>query len=194
MGVSPVFVRLAEIGPFASAFWRVALAMPILFFWAAWEARDKRNNIKAGSASRRCRIAHRSVFRRRPVFSGIWRFCKPPLPNATLLSCLAPVWVVLLSGVIIGEPVERNAYTGLAFCITGAAFLIGPSLAVAPHRLWGDVFGFLTSVFFGLYFLAVRVARRTHGAGALIFMSTVITAIILLGVAMGTGQSLWPNT
>jgi len=31
MGISPVFVRFAEIGPFASAFWRVALALPALW-------------------------------------------------------------------------------------------------------------------------------------------------------------------
>ena len=33
MGVSPIFVRLADVGPFASAFWRVALALPALYAW-----------------------------------------------------------------------------------------------------------------------------------------------------------------
>src|SRR5947207_7202984 len=33
MGVSPIFVRLADVGPFASAFWRVALALPALYVW-----------------------------------------------------------------------------------------------------------------------------------------------------------------
>ena len=33
MGVSPIFVRLADVGPFASAFWRVGGALPILFAW-----------------------------------------------------------------------------------------------------------------------------------------------------------------
>ena len=33
MGVSPIFVRLADVGPFASAFWRVALALPLLYAW-----------------------------------------------------------------------------------------------------------------------------------------------------------------
>src|SRR6266576_1084748 len=39
MGVSPIFVRLADVGPFASAFWRVAGALPALWLWAAVEAR-----------------------------------------------------------------------------------------------------------------------------------------------------------
>src|SRR5580698_5313589 len=33
MGVSPIFVRLADVGPFTSAFWRVALALPVLYAW-----------------------------------------------------------------------------------------------------------------------------------------------------------------
>ena len=41
MGVSPIFVRLADVGPMASAFWRVALSLPLLWAWAAWEARSR---------------------------------------------------------------------------------------------------------------------------------------------------------
>ena len=35
MGISPIFVRFAsaDVGPFASAFWRVALSLPIVYAW-----------------------------------------------------------------------------------------------------------------------------------------------------------------
>ena len=33
MGASPIFVRLADVGPFSSAFWRVTLALPLLYAW-----------------------------------------------------------------------------------------------------------------------------------------------------------------
>jgi hypothetical protein len=37
IALSPIFVRIAEVGPTASAFWRVALAAPLL--WPlAWMA------------------------------------------------------------------------------------------------------------------------------------------------------------
>jgi len=32
-GASSIFVRLADVGPFARAFWRVALALPALYAW-----------------------------------------------------------------------------------------------------------------------------------------------------------------
>ena len=42
MGISPIFVRFADVGPFTSAFWRVAGALPVLWAWAAIEARRAR--------------------------------------------------------------------------------------------------------------------------------------------------------
>jgi len=33
MGASVLFVRWADVGPYASAFWRVTLALPLLFAW-----------------------------------------------------------------------------------------------------------------------------------------------------------------
>src|SRR3954465_9007345 len=61
MGVSPVFVRLAQdagVGPFASAFWRVALALPVLYAWARLEERAE----GAGA---------RPTFTRAAVISGV---------------------------------------------------------------------------------------------------------------------------
>ena len=46
MGASPLFVRMADVGPFASAFWRTALALPFLAFWA----RDERGTAAARAA------------------------------------------------------------------------------------------------------------------------------------------------
>jgi drug/metabolite transporter (DMT)-like permease len=37
MGASPIFVRLADVGPQASAFWRTFLALPLLWAWARLE-------------------------------------------------------------------------------------------------------------------------------------------------------------
>lgn len=187
MGISPVFVREAGIGPFASAFWRVGLALPVLTVWAWTEG---------GRAA--FRGFDRAVWLTGLFFAGdlfFWHLAilNTTIANATFLACLAPVWVVLLSGWLIGEPVGREAYLGLALCLVGAALLIGLNLVAAPERVLGDIYGLVTSVFFGLYFLAVRVARRRHGAGALTLKGTAVTAGILLVVALIAGGPLWPD-
>ncbi|MDQ4136904.1 MAG: EamA/RhaT family transporter, partial [Pseudomonadota bacterium] len=55
MGISPIFVRYAsaDVGPFASAFWRVALALPVLYAWTRFE--------EAGGGSRQRSFAPATV-------------------------------------------------------------------------------------------------------------------------------------
>ncbi|MDA8870002.1 DMT family transporter [Rhizobiaceae bacterium] len=193
MGASPVFVRFAEVGPFVSAFWRVGLALPALLIWAIIEQR------RAGRPLFKALRFDRAVLLAGLFFVGdltFWHVAilNTTIANATLLSCLAPVWVVLLSGTFIGEPVDRRVFYGLALCLVGAAFLIGENMALAPERLKGDLAGVATSFFFGLYFLAMRVARRTHSAGTATFLSACITASGLLIVALIGGGPMWPQT
>lgn len=192
MGASPIFVRYAEIGPFASAFWRVALALPLLFVWAALET---------PAGGRRWPRLHLSppVLYTGLFFAGdltFWHLAilDTTMANATLMACLAPVWVLILSGLFIGEPVSRGSFAGLAVCLAGATLLIGSSYSIDPSRLIGDFYGLVTSVFFGLYFLAVRVARRTMKSGELVFSSTVVTACVLLVVALVSGNAFLPQT
>jgi len=190
MGASPVFVRQAEIGPFASAFWRVTLALPVLLLWAALEARGAGRPVARFPAS----VLWSGIF-----FAGdlvFWHLAimNTTMANATLMACLAPAWVLVFSGLFIGEPVSRRSFAGLAVCLAGAGLLIGSSFRVDPSRLIGDFYGIVTSLFFGLYFLAVRVGRRSLGGGALTLSSTLVTSAILLVVALASGNGFLPQT
>jgi hypothetical protein len=39
IGFSPIFVRLSELGPIATGFYRLLLALPLLWLWMHWEGR-----------------------------------------------------------------------------------------------------------------------------------------------------------
>jgi drug/metabolite transporter (DMT)-like permease len=192
MGISPVFVRFAEVGPFTSAFWRVGLALPALWLWSYLEGRSE--PARAVTGSDRFAVLLAGLF-----FAGdlsFWHLAimNTSVANATFLATLAPVWVVLGSGLFLGESVAARVFFGLALCLVGAAALIGDTWSINPGQLDGDIYGVATSLFFGLYFLAVRRARRAFGPGRILFLSTVITAIVLLMEALIIEDVLWPPT
>lgn len=191
MGASPVFVRTAEVGPFVSAFWRVMLALPVLFVWAHIENKKTGNSINWKIP---LPILLSGLF-----FAGdliFWHLAilKTTIANATLMACLAPAWVLLFSKAFIGEEVSKSSYIGLAFCLLGAVFLIGSSFQLAPERVVGDLYGIVTSFFFGLYFLAIRVARRTRKSGEVTLLSTIVTTVILFIVALFSATTFFPQT
>ena len=58
-----------------------------------------------------------------------------------------------------------------------------------PAGALGDLFGIATGVFFGLYFLAVKAARKTASAARVTFEATLITAAILFVVAVAPSRA-----
>ena len=196
MGVSPVFVRFAEVGPFTSAFWRVALSLPFLYLWARLEAdRQKKRTGIAPEATpwTRAQVLAGLFFTGDLIFWHL-SILNTTIANATFLATMAPVWVVLGSGLFIGEAVSRASLAGLALCLAGAGTLVGSSYSFAPDRLTGDLFGICTSLFFGLYFLAVRAARRSAPTGVIMFRSSIVTALCLFGFAAFMEGSFLPQT
>jgi drug/metabolite transporter (DMT)-like permease len=143
--------------------------------------------------------ARLSIFFAGVLFAGdltFWHLAimNTSVANATFLATLAPVWVVLGSGLILGEHVDRKILLGLALCLAGAVALIGDTWSLKPGQIDGDLYGVATSVFFGAYFLAVRRARRTYGSGRTLFLSSLVTALVLFVQALLVEDQLWPLT
>lgn len=190
MGISPIFVRIADVGPFASAFWRVALAVPVLALWAMSEGGPK----ALLSAFRSRAIWLAGFFFSIDLFFWHLSILNTSIANATFLSSMAPIWVLLFSGLFIGEKVGRREAGGVIVCILGGAVLLGGSYTLDADKLIGDIYGIGTSFGFGTYFLAVRAARREHRTGTVTFGATTVTALCLGIVAVAFEPKLLPSS
>lgn len=189
MGASVLFVRQADVGPFASAFWRVALALPVLALWTA-------------VAERRPVAARGSLVDRMSLLSGLffagdlifWHLAilGTSVANATVLATTSPVWVTLFAVLAWAQRPPARVWGGLALCMLGALVLLGRSVSFQPAHLPGDLAGLVTAVFFAGYFLALGRARQKRGAAVVMLVSTATTAVVLLGVALALEPRLWP--
>ncbi|MFG1397645.1 DMT family transporter [Roseixanthobacter pseudopolyaromaticivorans] len=185
MGASVLFVRLADVGPFASAFWRAALALPVLLVWAV--AADGRGALVPDRASLLA-----GVFFAGDLFFWHLAILGTSVANAAVLATTSPVWVALFAWLVLRIAITRATLAGLALCLAGAGALIGRSFHLEPAHLLGDAAGLVTAIFFAAYFLAIGKARRFRGAGAVTLISTAATAAILFLVALAVEPTLWP--
>lgn len=188
MGASVLFVRWADVGPYASAFWRVFLALPFLWAWmrlengsAAWPKLD------------------RAVLLAGLLFTGdlfFWHLAilGTTVANATFLATTAPIWVALGAWLVLSEAVGTRILIGLALCMLGGFALLGESYGIAPQRLMGDLYGVATAFFFGAYVLAVRAARGRHGAAEVMFVSTAVTSACLFVIAFAFEPRILPQS
>ena len=185
---APILVRLSETGPVASAFWRAAVAAPVLCLWA------RRAAPRPVSASLRPAVAA-GLFFAADLAVWHWSITYTSVANATLLANLAPIFVTLASWFFLRKRVTRPFLVGMVTAIAGMFVLVGPNFAAGGTRLAGDALGALTAVFYAGYMLAIKTARDA-GISTLRLMawSTSMTAVALLPAALFSPQPLLPQS
>jgi drug/metabolite transporter (DMT)-like permease len=188
---SPIWVRVADVGPTVSAFWRVALALPLL--WIVFLGFTKNKN--TGNA--KLLIAAGCAFAGDLVFWH-WSIQFTSVANSTLLANLASIFVTLAAWLLWRERPTRLFVAGLVTALVGVALLVRASFdgfsSVSPRALLGDAFGVVTAMFYAWYILSVK-SLRDRGAATLQLMAvtTTITALVLLPVALASGEGFLPQ-
>lgn len=187
---APIFVRLSETGPTASAFWRTALAVPFLWGWALFTPRAAGDGGRPLAAP----MLLAGLF-----FAGdlaVWHFSIlfTSVANSTLLANLAPIFVTVGAWALFGQRVTRTFLAGMAIAMAGAFVLVGPSFGLGGRQLLGDALGVVTAVFYGAYMLAVKHLRAARSTAHVMAVSTTVTAAVLLPLALASGESMIPVT
>jgi drug/metabolite transporter (DMT)-like permease len=185
---SALFVKVSEAGPVSTAFWRVFLALPILWSAALYDAAKRphtttRSDLRLMALAGFCFAADLGVWH--------WSIVLTSVANATLLANVAPIFVTLAAWVVLRRAPRAQFLTGLAISIAGMFMLLGGDYGSA---LVGDVLGLVTALFYAGYQLTVTRARRTLSTARIMAVSATVTALILLPVALFSGERFVPGS
>jgi len=189
IGLAPIFVRLADVGPTATAFWRLALAAPV---FALLMARGQ--GFRATPLPALGWLALAGLF-----FVGdlaVWHvsILWTSVANSTLLTNLAPVWVTLMAWLLWQERVSAGFIAGIGLALLGALLLMADSLEVSRKTLFGDLLAIVTSLFYAGYLLVLSRQRRFHSTLAVMFWTSATAAVVLLPLTLLQGEVLWPQS
>ncbi|PWR25049.1 DMT family transporter [Zavarzinia aquatilis] len=194
IGCSPIFVRLSELGPTATAFWRLALALPLYYAWMKVADRNRPAAPPRLPAGSRRRLLLAGLLFTGDLFSWHWSIHMTTVANSTLLANFAPVFVVFGAWLLFGDRPRPVFLAGLALTVAGAACLIGDSFSIGAQNAVGDGLALVTAFFFGTYLLTVKDLRERIDAPRLMLWSSLVTALALLPLALLSGESIWPTS
>lgn len=191
---SPIFVRLSELEPTATAVHRVVLALPALALWRAVE-RQRRPSERTALEPADWRLL---------VFAGLmfagdltfwhWSLRYTSVANAVLLSNFTPFIVTAASFLLFGERFSALFLVGLALAVGGAAILMGESLGLGMETLLGDAFGLVTAFFYTGYLMAIGRLRRSLSPARVMAWSSLATALALVPLTLALGEDLIATT
>ncbi|WP_010479970.1 DMT family transporter [Thermococcus zilligii] len=189
-----VFARFSTLNGLSLAFMRVLMGSAI--FFVGYSLKERRWLGKAFSSVRPklglvfllgLALALNWVF----FFSAVMH---TTIAKATLIYYLAPIIVVLLAGLFLGEDIKgRLPYVGMAFLGLGA-LMIG--LQEKPSPSSGDFIGILFALagafFYALVTLLGRYLRDVESA-ALTFFQLLFATLLLAPLVALRGLSLTPR-
>jgi drug/metabolite transporter (DMT)-like permease len=186
---SALFVKVSETGPVSTAFWRVFLALPLLWAWAlagGWPAHA------ANYRSQRWLMWAAGLFFVGDLAVWHWSIVLTSVANATLLANLAPIFVTLAAWLFFRHVPTGLFLTGLAFALAGMAFLIGGDFRLAGGALLGNVLGVITAMFYAGYQMVVTRLRAGVSTASIMAWASAITAVVLLPLALVSGEQFFP--
>lgn len=189
LALGPWFVRLSDSGPVSAGFWRLVLALPLLW----WLAR--RGGEALGGYTRRegwLLIGAGVVF---ALDLASWHIGieRTKLANATLFGNSGSVILMIWGLVVMYRRPRGTELLAVVMALGGAGLLLGRSLQIDARTLAGDLFCILAGLFYVIYILLIQDARGRFGGWSLLLWSCLAGCPVLVVIALALGEPFWPG-
>lgn len=184
---APILVRLSQVGPTATAFWRLALAVPLLGMWLTLQPNPARGRQTGRPGSYRWLIAA-GLFFAGDLTIWHWAIKFTTVANATLLANFAPVFVTLGGWLLFRQKTSPVFVLGMATALAGATMLVRASFSLSLQHFTGDLLGMLTAMFYAGYILSVKQARDNFSTATIMTWSGLVAAAALYPVTLLSGE------
>ena len=190
LALAPIGMRVSEVGPLATAFWRFVFALPVL--GAVFAAGDR--------ALPKDRLP--ALFLAGLFFAfdlTLWHAAlgRTSIVNATLATNMTPIITAAAGYFLFKERVKPIYAAGAGAALLGAVLLSfaraeGGGPMSGTSGLVGDLMGLGSAFWYALYLIIMRREREMVSARAAIFVTTFASAIVALALSLWAGEKLAP--
>lgn len=189
LAFGPWFVRMADVGPVAAAFWRITLAAPLILGLALITG-GRLRGVTPGVLGL---VAAAGVAFAADLGSWHLGIVRTTLANATLFGNSATLIFPLYGFIAARALPSRGQGFALLLAAAGGALLMGRSYQADPRHLAGDLLSLLAGVLYAVYFIAMARARAVMAPLPALALSTLASIAPLLGLALLLGERILPG-
>jgi len=183
VSVSGPLIAYAAAPALAIAFWRNALALPLLVPAAAWRRRPELRAL-AGSARRDgllCALA--GVALAGHLMAWVPSIKLTSVAASTALVTTQPVWVGLIA-VALGRRLSRWTWFGIVMAVLGAVSVTGVDLTLSGTAVLGDLLALLGGVLAAVYTILGERVRATVSTTTYTAVCYGVCATVVLAVCL----------
>ena len=189
LAFGPWLVRLADVGPVAVGFWRLALALPLLLL-VARIANQPAHWPRRGLVMT---IAIAALFYSLDLASWNAGIRLTKLGNATLFGNMGSFVFAAYGLWLAHRAPSRRQAIALTLAAMGAALLMSGSYELSPRNFTGDLMTLAAGLLYGGYLIFIERGRTSLQALPVLILATAFSAPLLLAISLGLGERLWPG-
>lgn len=189
LALGPWMVRHAEVGPVASAFWRLSLALPVLVLLAA-----SFEGIRPVSRRQIGWMAFAGLFFAADLGSWHSGILQTKLANATLLGNAASLIYPIYGFLVLRLWPSRWQGAALLLALAGGTLLLGRSAELSARHLAGDLLCLFAGVAYTFYLIGIERVRGALPQWNVLAWSTAFSALPLLLAALVLEGAIRPQS
>jgi drug/metabolite transporter (DMT)-like permease len=189
LAFGPWFVRMADVGPVAAGFWRIALAVPLLV--AACYLIERRPFATARGLWLVLGLAGLAFAA--DLASWHLGIMRTTLANSTLFGNSATLMFPVYGFLAARAWPNRSQGIALGLAAAGAGLLLGRSYELSSEHLLGDLLCLLAGALYTVYFILMLRARAAMAPIPALALSSVASIAPLLVFALLLGETVWPQ-
>ena len=188
LALGPWMVRLADVGPVAAGFWRLALATPLLALIAVRQGLGRPFPGWALIAS----VALGGILFAADLAAWHEGILRTKLANATLFGNFASFLFAIYGFLLLRRLPTAAQAVALLLAAAGTVLLLGASFELSREHFSGDLLSLLAALFYAFYLVAVDRARRTMLSWHVLAVATAAGVLPLLLMAFAMGEQIMP--
>jgi drug/metabolite transporter (DMT)-like permease len=189
LAFGPWLVRMADTGPIAAGFWRIALAIPVLFVLA----KLLKDPVRMPPRGLMWVLIAAGFIFAADLISWHLGIRMTKLANANLLgnstAFLLPIWVFISTRIL------PNWQQGVALALAGVgtAIMMGRSFELSTDSLIGDILCFMAGAFYTVFLVMMTRVRDQITPLPMLAIISVTSAPFFFMAALGAGEDMWPQ-
>ena len=189
LAFGPWLVRLADVGPVATGFWRVTIALP--FLWLLAQMSGQRLHWPRRPLTVVILIAAVFYVLDLAAWNAGIRMTK--LGNSTLFGNTGSFVFAIYGLWLVHRMPSLKQGASLVLALAGAGLLMNGSYELSPKNFTGDLLTLLAGLLYGGYLIFVERARSEVPALPLLLLATLFSVPMLLAISAGLCEQIWPS-
>lgn len=195
IGLSPIFVRVSEVGPIATAFYRFFFALPFLWAWMILEnSRTGMHTKHPSSFEHYILLLVAGLLLALDIALWHWSLSYTTVANAGILNNLTSIFVVLVAWMVLKEDIDRLTVVGVIFAVIGSIILVGKNFTSSGEGFLGDMLALASAIFYTGYIIIVKKLRRYFTTPTIMSWGALASLYFFAFLAYLSGDVLFPES